>query len=120
MKLAAEAGFVHVLDERNTPVAFGPHDDLPDWAVRQMGPHVFEGGKHPTGDYPGAKKKPEPDSGDLDREPGAIPPKNGKGSGRDNWAAYANDVEVNIPAAATREEIIAAIDAAGKPTEYED
>lgn len=100
---------------------FGPDDaDVPEWAAKQMGAHLFENGEHPYPDsnYPG---KDAADTGaDSDREPGAIPPKNGKGSGRDNWAAYANDVDVDIPADASRDQIIELIAAAGKPTEYED
>lgn len=104
-------------------VTFGPdHEtEVPEWAAKQMGAHMFENGEHPFPDsnYPG---KEEADSTNVDpeREPGAIPPKSGKGSGRDNWAAYANDVDVDIPAEATRDEIIAAIETAGKPTEYSD
>lgn len=113
-KLAADAGFVHVLNERGTPEVFGPDDELPDWAVRQMGPHLFEDGKHPTGDYPGAEVRSR---ADTDREPGAIPPKGGPGSGRDAWASYANDVDVDVPSGASRDDIIAALEAAGKPTE---
>lgn len=105
---------------------FGPDDgDVPEWAAKQMGAHLFENGEHPYPDskYPGKDDDPGalwrlPD--DPDREPGAIPPMSGKGSGRDNWAAYANDVEVDIPADAGRDQIIEAIRTAGKPVEYTD
>ena len=39
-------------------------------------------------------------------EPAAEPPKTGKGSGVDAWAAYAETVGVSIPDDATREHII--------------
>lgn len=101
---------------------FGPDDgDVPEWAAKQMGAHLFENGEHPYPEskYPGKDDDPGV-SGDLDREPGAIPPMSGKGSGRDNWAAYANDVDVEIPADAGRDQIIEAIRVAGKPVEYSD
>jgi hypothetical protein len=100
---------------------FGPDDDVPEWAGKQMGAHLFENGEHPYPDskYPGKDDDPGAAS-DPDREPGAIPPMNGKGSGRDNWAAYANDVDVDIPADAGRDQIIEAIRVAGKPVEYSD
>jgi len=45
------------------------------------------------------------------------PPKTGKGSGPEAWRAYAEKVDVEVPADASREDVIAAVDAAGKPTE---
>jgi hypothetical protein len=111
-RLADDVGYVHIMNERGSePVAFGPGDDVPEWAARKMGAHVFPDGKHPY---------PDEATAESEREPGAIPPKGGAGSGRDAWAAYANDVEVDIAAGATRDEIIAAIEKAGKPTEYQD
>lgn len=96
------------------PGVFGPGDDVPEWAAAQMGVHCFEDEEHPfpDSDYPGKAAV------SYEREPGAIPPKSGAGSSRDAWAAYANDVDVDVPADAQRDQIIEAIAAAGKPVEY--
>lgn len=47
--------YVYVLDSSGTPHGFGPDDDLPDWAVEQMGPHCFEGGVKPSPKTPPSK-----------------------------------------------------------------
>jgi hypothetical protein len=57
-----------------------------------------------------------------DDPPGAVdvsspPPRSGIGSGRDAWAAYARAHEFDIADGARREDIIAALEAAGIPTE---
>ena len=83
-------------------VGFGPGDDLPDEVARQIGAHAFEDGVHPLGDKPAASDGP--------------PPKAGAGSSADAWAAYA-DGKVDVPDDAKRDEIIAALDAAGIATE---
>ena len=44
--------------------------------------------------------------------PGQAPPRAGRGSGRDAWAAYAASRGVDVPGDASREDIIAAVDAA--------
>lgn len=92
-------------DEKGEPGAssFGPEDEVPEWAARQMGAHCFEGGVHPYGDAESA-------------DDGAIPRKAGKGSSLEAWQKYAkaNDFEVGD---ASRDEIIAALEADGIPTE---
>lgn len=45
------------------------------------------------------------------------PPKHGAGSGRDAWAAYAADSQVEVAENATRDQIIQALDEANVPTE---
>lgn len=45
-----------------------------------------------------------------------APPRGGAGSGVEAWAAYAAAAAVPVDADATREDIIAALDAAGVPT----
>jgi hypothetical protein len=51
---------------------------------------------------------------------GSPPPKGGAGSGADVWAAYASDNDVTVPDGASRDDIIAALDSAGVPTETEE
>lgn len=60
---------------------FGPDDDVPGWAAKQIGDHCWEGGA----------------SSEAATAAGAeAPPRGGPGSGRDAWVAYceANGVEV--------------------------
>lgn len=54
----------------------------------------------------------EPEQTDL-----TAPPKDGSGSGKAAWHTYAAAIGVEVPADASRDDVIAAIEAAGKPTE---
>jgi hypothetical protein len=45
-----------------------------------------------------------------------VPPRQGPGSGADKWRAYAKSVEVQVGDDASRDDVIAALEAAGKPT----
>lgn len=45
------------------------------------------------------------------------PPKSGAGSGRDAWAAYAEQRGVTVADGSSRDDIVAALDQAGQPTE---
>lgn len=47
----------------------------------------------------------------------APPPKTGRGSGKDNWLEYARANDVDVSDDDTKEAIIAAVEAAGVPTE---
>lgn len=46
-----------------------------------------------------------------------VPPRAGKGSGKEAWAAYAEANGVEVDADASRDDIIAACEAAGVPVE---
>lgn len=46
----------------------------------------------------------------LDDVAGGEPPRAGKGSGRGEWAAYAASLGIEVDPAATRDDIIAAVD----------
>lgn len=62
----------------------------------------------------------EDDDASSSSDPGAsfeIPPKGGAGSGKEAWADYAAERGVEVDEDATRDEIVAALDAAGVPTE---
>lgn len=72
-------------------------DSPPQWAVKELGGHVYEGA-------------PAADSSE-------VPPKGGAGSGKEAWAAYAASNDVEVDADATRDDIVAALDKAGVPTE---
>lgn len=46
-----------------------------------------------------------------------IPARSGSGSGAEAWRNYAAKVGVGVPADASRDDVIVALEAAGKPTE---
>jgi hypothetical protein len=96
--------YVHVADERGTFAAFGPDDEVPEWAARKMGAHCFEGGVHPLAD-----EKESPSD--------TPPPKAGAGSSKEAWASYAAGKGVEVEDGASRDQILEALDAAGVPTE---
>jgi hypothetical protein len=77
---------------------FGPGDALPAWAEAAI-----------THD----KAYAEESSSD------GPPPKAGRGSGLDAWKAYASVHEVEVPDGASKDDVIAALESAGVPTESE-
>jgi hypothetical protein len=78
-------------------------DDLPDWARERItNPDVWR-----SGGYGGASSASVPESGELER-----PPESGAGSGRESWAAYADELGVEVTDDMGRDDIIAAVDAA--------
>lgn len=95
---------VHVTDLEGRTRSFGPGEDLPDWAAKQItNPDVWEGElpRHLQGEQ------------DPSRPPAATPtgepPRSGRGSGRDAWAAYAASRGVEVEDDATRDDIITAL-----------
>lgn len=68
-------------------------DEVPSWAKDQVGDHLTEN----SSDGP--------------------PPKAGRGSGTEAWATYATANDVIVEDDAGRDDIIAACEAAGVPTE---
>lgn len=92
---------VVVLGPSGEPRAFLEGDTVPDWAADQIGPHCFEDG----------------DDAEEASAEGTPPPKSGRGSSVEAWAAYADAHDVTVDDDAKREDIIAACEAAGVPTE---
>lgn len=100
---------VHVYDDRGQPRAFGPDDEVPEWAARLMGAHCFENGEHPL-----AALEDGDGDGQPDREPGQEPPRSGKGSGRDAWVAFAHEKGLGqLAADASRDELVQRLVEAG-------
>lgn len=63
--------FVHVYNERGESFAFGPDDDVPAWAAKQMGDHVWESSEEPD-----AREGDEPaEPGEVGSEPAVDEPK---------------------------------------------
>lgn len=93
---------------------YGPDtDEIPAGVAEQIGEHAWVDGKKPAS-RGGSKPKGDQRNGGINDGP---PPLSGKGSGEDAWRAYAETVEVDVTAAKTRDEIVEAIKAAGKPVE---
>jgi hypothetical protein len=100
----------------------GPGDELTEQDAARIGEHAFEDGEHP---FPGARaayldpaaestgKHAEP----VERAEGTPPPKAGTGSGRDNWLAYADEMDVEVPKGTPRDAIIQLLVDAGKPVD---
>lgn len=89
--------YVHVFDDAGEPHAFGPDDDVPQWALAKMGEHCFV----------------QDDESDTDEDIEGEPPRSGKGSGAAAWAKFATANGVDVPEGASREEIIGLLTDAG-------
>lgn len=78
-------------------------------------------GKSPSKDVAEQITNPKAWSGKADAEGSGsgsdIPPKGGAGSGVDAWKAYAAKLDVEVADDASRDDVIAALEAAGHPTE---
>lgn len=101
---------VHCYHSNGETHVFGPGDTPPKWAADQIkNPDAWDGGHHEDTDGGDG-----PDGGGEHEQP---PPKGGPGSTLEAWQSYALRFEqVEIDDDMTREQIIAALDAAGVPT----
>lgn len=101
--------YVHVIHpDQGDYVAFGPDDEeVPDWALKQMGAHCFVDGAHPL------------EQASPVRAEGTPPPKSGAGATKDAWAEYAIEKDVEVPSDANRDQIIAALAEAGVPVDQQ-
>jgi hypothetical protein len=91
------------------PVLLVATGDLPDWAEGLVGDHLLDS-------KPAPAREPEREPEKPADEP-AVPPRGGPGSGAPAWRSYAASVGVDVPQEASREDVIEALEAAGKPTE---
>lgn len=78
--------------ETGAPTVLLAGDEVPDWAEELIGAHLIDGAS---------------DGEQVD----GLPPKAGKGSGIAAWKKYADDNGVSYTEGATRDEIIAAVEA---------
>jgi hypothetical protein len=87
-------------------VAYGPGDTVPARAAKKIGDHAWT-----DGDQDGADEvivdAAVGSEGDVE-----APPRSGRGSGIDAWRAFAEQHGVEVAADASREDIIAACEAA--------
>ncbi|HEY8985440.1 MAG TPA: hypothetical protein VIU15_38450 [Streptomyces sp.] len=92
-------GYVHV-----DGAVYGPDDTVPPQAARQIGDHAWtdtaEPAEMPTG---------EGDGGSKDE----APPRSGRGSGVEAWLAFAEQHDVDTDSDMSRDDVIAACEAAG-------
>jgi len=91
--------FVHV-----DGMVFGPGDDVPPGiAAKITNPKAWVGGEVPTGHAPAGTSP----GGEVPE-----PPRSGPGSSKAAWVEYAAARGVNVADDASREDVIAAVDAA--------
>lgn len=102
---------VHVRDLAGRAVAFGPGDGVPTWARKQISNPKAWGEGEPAEPAP---TSPPTSAGDGEGE-GSLeaPPRSGKGSGVEAWRAFAERKGVDVDQDASREDVIAACEAAG-------
>ncbi|MFI1607848.1 hypothetical protein ACH4YN_38040 [Streptomyces griseofuscus] len=100
--------FVHVRDVGGRTVAYGPGEDVPAWARKQITNPKAWGDVESA--EPSQVEAPSPagTGGDLE-----APPRAGKGSGVEAWRDFASRKGVDVDQDASREQIIAACEAAG-------
>lgn len=75
-----------------SPVSLLKGEDVPDWAKDQVGDHLIDGSSDSFDDS-------------------GLPPKAGRGSGLEAWQKYADDNGITYAEGATRDDIIAAVEA---------
>jgi hypothetical protein len=115
---------VHVTDENGATRIFEAGQDVPDWAATQItNPDVWEGElpPHLQGEQD-PSQPPETPSAPVGAMPphaqgtpvaaqsetgSGEPPRSGKGSGKEAWAAYADSLGVDVPGDASRDDIVA-------------
>lgn len=112
------ASYVHVTGPDGVVVALAPGAPVPDWAVPLIpNPKAWVGGIVPEVEAVPTVLTVVPEVCPV-AEAVKVPPRRGAGSGRDAWAAYANDSGIEVTAdLKTRDDIIAACELAGIPVE---
>ncbi|MFI7239670.1 hypothetical protein [Streptomyces cyaneofuscatus] len=100
-------------------VAYGPGDQVPKKVAEKIGDHAWEtvpawGDEHgpETVQFTDPDAAKQPGGGTPPTEVEA-PPRSGKGSGIDAWREFAERQDLEVPAEASRDDIIAACEAAG-------
>lgn len=104
---------------------FGPGEKLPKWAREQItNPNVWaEDDEGKAGEDGGGNSADAGGDGGGEESPLQVPPKAGAGSGADAWRAYAVEaakragLNIELDDAASRGDIIAALDDAKIATE---
>lgn len=103
-------------DPEGTLVSFGPDSRIPAEMAALIHPDAFADGVNDAYGTGSTDTEDEQDNTDGQEAP-APPAKSGPNAGAVKWAAYAAALDVKVPDGAKQGEIIAALEAAGKPTE---
>lgn len=102
---------VHVTDEHGQSHVFTPHDQIPDWAATRItNPKAWAEGENPhqhDGAEDASEKVPQ-DLGDGARPSGRP----AATATKDVWCAYAAVLGIEVPAGATKADVMAAVDQA--------
>jgi hypothetical protein len=85
--------------------AYGPDDDVPAEVAERIGEHAWtddsdQGDAEPTVGFT--------DPGTRQSSTSGAPPRSGRGSGVEAWRQFAAQNDLDVPADASREDIIAA------------
>lgn len=107
--MAALNTYVHVRDEHGVNHVFGPEDKVPGWAVSQITNTAVWDGSAPKG-APLSSGSTAGTSGDV-----TEPPRSGTGSGVKAWKTYAESKGITVPDDATRDDVIALVEASTAP-----
>ncbi|RPK76620.1 hypothetical protein EES45_22945 [Streptomyces sp. ADI97-07] len=99
-------------------VPYGPDDEIPKKVAEQIGDHAWETVPAWEGEHgPETVQFTDPDD-TKQREGGSplngveAPPRSGRGSGIEAWREFAEQHDIEAPAGASRDDIIAACEAA--------
>ncbi|WP_329013209.1 hypothetical protein OG271_03985 [Micromonospora rifamycinica] len=118
--------------ETGEPVLLAAGGPVPDWATDLVGDHLLSEPRRKSAAPAESREQKRarllaqlaelgdddaPADPDPDRGGDGPPPRGGPGSDAEVWRAYADRKGVEVPADAKRPAIIAALDAAGVPTE---
>lgn len=109
------ATHVHVVDDKGAEHVLPAGSTVPSWARdRVTNPAAYADAAQPEAAEDEGQGDGET-AGDGDQ--GGPPPKAGRGSSAEAWAAYAATHDVAVAPDASRDDIVAACEAAGVPTE---
>lgn len=111
-KLIANTIVTH--PQTGTPVLLAGGGDLPDWAEGLVGDHLLDKPSKSTGasTETSSSQNASVDQGGTQ----SLPPRSGPGSAAPQWRAYARGQGVEVADDASRDDVIDALEAAGKPT----
>ena len=112
---------VFVRDREDRMVAILPGEDVPDWAAEQItNPHVWDGTppahvrrakkEMPSGVSTGTNTSGSDEAVVTTGQADQPPPRSGKGSSKEAWAAYAQAKGVTVDEGMSREDIIAELE----------
>ena len=116
---------VHIHGPDGQTHVFSPGDEVPaDLARRVSNPDVWgdnaevdETPEVPSDSPPPPAAPATPAPAEVEESDSEIPPKSGPEGSRAAWAEYAESVGVTVTSTMKRNEIIAAVESAGHPTE---